>query len=342
VTDAYEWYDYRAVLSRAALVSMVSGPRSIGKTYAAKRDAVKRTLATGKQTLWLRRTHTALRPAKVDFFAAIAREWPGFEFRVDGQEGQVRTDGDEWQTVIQFASLSTASQMKGTEYPDVDWIVYDECFADQALGEPYLVDEPLRLVNLWITINRSRVNPKTGRAQTRMLLLGNAITLDNPWFLEWGFDGSREWQKGAVAGGDVVLHLVDAAKYEKRVSKTIYGKVLGTTVTGYGEGDYFRPDGGLVVDERQGDSRPFCTLVTERGVFGVWLTPDYQRLYVTCGPLADPNSPVVAFELSMVRPGVPYAEPRKFIRSEVRRHYKRGSLYLVTPAAMAARQALAK
>lgn len=341
--QTYEWYDYRALFSRAALVSIVSGPRSIGKTFGAKRDAVKRTLATGKQTLWLRRTLTSLRPARVDFFAGVASLWPGFEFRVDGDAGQVRTDGDEWKTVIRFAALSTASQLKGTEFPDVDWIVYDECFADEEMGEPYLVEETKRLVNLLITINRSRTSTKRGgKSDTRMLLLGNAIRLDNPHFLFWGFDGSREWQKGSVTGGDVVMHLVDAGKYERRVSTSIYGNILGTEVLGYAEGDYFRPDGGFVVKKRQDDSTPFCTLVTERGVFGVWITPDYQRLYVTCGPLADNNAPVVAFEMSMVRPGVPYAEPRKFIRSEIRRHYKRGSLYLVTPAAMAARQALAK
>lgn len=339
----YEWYDYRAILSRAALVSIVSGPRSIGKTFGAKRDAVKRFLKDGRQTMWLRRSLTSLRPAKQGFFDGIAYLWPGFEFRVDGDEGQIKTDGDEWQTVIRFAALSTASQLKGTEFPNVDWIVFDECFADEELGERYLVEETKRLVNLVITINRARVSQRRGgKAQTRLLLLGNAISLDNPHFLFWGFDGTKEWQKGTFTGGDVVMHLVDASKYERRVSKTIYGNILGTAVLGYAEGEYFRPDGGLVVDKRREDSKPFCNLVTERGVFGVWLTPDYQQMFVTTGLLADANAPTVAFEMNMVRPGVPYAEPRKFIRSEVRRHYKRGSLFLVTPAAMAARQALAK
>jgi hypothetical protein len=339
----YEWYDYRAILSRAALVSIVSGPRSLGKTFGAKRDAVKRFLATGKQTMWLRRSLTSLRPAKAGFFDGIAYLWAGFEFRVEGDDGLIKTDGDEWQTVIRFAALSTASQLKGTEFPLVDWIVYDECFADEELGERYLVEETKRLVNLLITVNRARVSMRrNGKSNTRMLLLGNAITLDNPHFLFWGFDGTREWQKGSVTGGDVVMHLVDASKYERRVSEGIYGKILGSEVLGYAEGDYFRPDGGLVVEKRSGDSTPFCTLVTERGVFGVWLTPDYRQMFVTVGPLADTDKPVVAFEMKMVRPGVPYAEPRKFIRSEVRRHYKRGSLFLVGPAAMAARQALAK
>lgn len=339
----YEWYDYRAILSRSALVSIVSGPRSIGKTFGAKRDAVKRFLATGRQTMWLRRNLTSLRPGKQGFFDGIAYLWPGFEFRVEGDDGQIRTDGDDWQTVIRFGALSTASQLKGTEFPDVDWIVFDECFADEELGERYLVEETKRLVNVMITINRARVSMKRGgKSQTRILMLGNAISLDNPHFLFWGFDGTREWQKGSVTGGDVVMHLVDASKYERRVSKAIYGNILGTSVLGYAEGQYFRPDGGLVVPKRREDSKPFCTLVTERGVFGIWLTPDYQMLFVTVGPLADQNTPTVTFEMGMVRPGVPFAEPRKFIRSEVRRHYKRGSLFLVTSAAMAARQALAK
>ena len=337
-TTTFQWYDYRAIKSRNALWSIVSGPRSIGKTFGAKVDNIERAIRTGSQFMWVRRTIIELTPAKAGFFDSITDRYPGFEFRVDGNAGQVRMDAGVWRTIVRFAALSTASQMKGTEFPEVDTIVYDECFAEP--GMRYLPDEVDRLRQLWITVNRNRT--ARGRAKTRVYLLGNAVELDNPYFLEWRFDASREWQKGHDTNGDVILHLVDADKYERRVGESIYGKVLGTAQIDYAAGDYFRPDGGYVVDNRPGDSRPFATLVTLDGTFGLWEAVDWRTMYVTVGPLADPTTPVVAFEPLAVRPGVVLADAQHFIRKEARRHYRRGSLFLVGHGAMLARKALAR
>jgi len=337
-TKPFEWYDARAIKSRNALISLVGGPPSIGKTYRFKFDSVDEAIRRGNQVMWIRRTIIELTYAKSGFFDSIAPQHPGYDFRVEGNAGQVRQDGGEWRTIVRFAALSTSYQMRGTEYPDVDTIIYDECFAPP--GARYLVDEVERLRRLWITVNRSRVG-RDGRSRTRLYLLGNPIELDNPYFLEWDFNGEREWQKGAGTGGDVVLHLVDADKYERRVGETVYGKALGTYQAGYADGDYFMPDGGLVVDERPADSKPFATLVTLRGVFGLWESSDYQRMYVTPGALAA-QVPVVAFEPMAVHPGVILSDGRHFIRKTTRRHYRQGSLFLVGQSAMPARQALAR
>jgi hypothetical protein len=173
-------------------------------------------------------------------------------------------------------------------------------------------------------------------------MLGNPIELDNPYFLEWGFDGEREWQRGVDTGGDVVLHLVDADKYERRVGETLYGRALGTYQRDYAEGDYFLPSGGYVVEKRPEDSKPLATLVTLRGVYGLWEAADNLTMYVTPGPLADPTVPSVAFEPLAVYPGTVYADGKHRVRKRVRWHYRQGSLFLVGQAAMAARQALAR
>lgn len=336
----FEWYDFGALKSRNPLWGFVAGPRSIGKTFGAKGIGTEKGLRTGRQTMWLRRTLTELTPAKAGFFDAMGELHPGFDFRVLGDSGEVRLEGDTWRPIIRFAALSTAYQRKGTEYPEVDDIVYDECFAEPTeAGKPgnYLPDEVNRLRNLWVTVNRNRTD-KGGRAQTKVWLLGNVWELDNPWFLEFGFDASREWQRS----GDVVLHLVDASKYERRVGETVYGSVLGTTIMGHAEGDYFLPDGGYVVERRPVNTKPFATLVTLRGTFALWEALDYSTMYVESGPLSAAEAPVVAFEPLAVRPGVMLADPSMFIRRQSRRHYRRGSMFLVGPAAMAARQALAR
>jgi hypothetical protein len=338
-TAPFEWYDYRSIKSRNALISIVGGPRSIGKTYGIKADEVEKAIKSGRQVMWVRRNLTELTLAKSGFFDSIADNHPGFEFRVEGHVGQVRMDGGVWRTIVRFIALTVAHQAKGTEFPHVDTIVYDECFA--APGVRYLPDEVDRVRELWITVNRQRTG-RDGRSRTRLYLLGNPLTLDNPYFLEWGFDGLREWQRGRDTAGDVVLHLVDASKYERRVGETIYGKALGIAQTDYSTGGYFLPDGGYVVEDRPADSKPFATLVTLDGTFGLWEAADWRTMYVTVGPLAHPNAPVVAFEPMAVRPGVVLADARHFIRKTARRHYRQGSMFLVGQAAMLARKALAR
>lgn len=335
----FEWYDYRAIKSRNALISIVGGPPSIGKTFSAKADAVEQAIRTGRQLMWVRRTVIELTHAKSGFFDSIAERHPGFEFRVEGNAGQVRMDAGTWRTIVRFAALSTSYQMKGTEFPEVDSIYYDECFA--APGYRYLPDEVERLRRLWITVNRSRTD-RHGRAKTRVYLMGNPIQLDNPYFLEWRFDASREWQKGHETNGDVILHLVDASKYERRVGETVYGKALGVAQADYASGDYFLPDGGYVVQDRPGDSKPYATLVTLDGTFGLWESADWRTMYVTPGPLADTTAPVVAFEPLAVRPGIVLADAQHYVRKLARRHYRRGSMFLVGQGAMLARKALAR
>lgn len=338
MSATFEWYDYRAIRSRNALISIVAGPRSIGKTYGLKVDEVDKAIRNDRQIMWVRRNLVELTLAKSGFFDTIAPRYPGFDFRVEGNAGQVRTDGGKWRTIVRFISLTVAHQAKGTEFPLVDTIVYDECFAPP--GARYLPGEVDVVRELWITVNRQRTG-RDGRARTRLYLLGNPLALDNPYFLEWGFDSSREWQKGTGTGGDVVLHLVDASKYEPRVVETVYGKALGIAQTGHAEGAYFRPDGGYVVENRPADSRPFATLVTLQGTFGLWQSADFQTMYVTPGPLAADTAPVVAFEPMAVQPGIILADHQHLIRKASRRHYRRGSMFLVGQGAMLARKALA-
>lgn len=337
-----EWYDYRKMNSYNALIGIVAGPPRIGKTYGAKRDAVRDALRTGRQAIWLRRSLTELNPAKDGFFDSIAGEYPGYEFKVSGYHGMARLLGsdEDWFTIIRFVALSVSYQMKGTEFPSVDRIIYDECFTPP--GGRYLEDELEKLKRLWFTVNSSRVG-RDGRAAVRILMLGNPLELDNPYFLEWYFHGQAEWQKGAETGGDVVLHLINPDRYERRITRSIYGGAISEVDIEYAGGRYFEDDRGMVVPKRPQDSKPLCTLVTLRGTFSLWESADWRLLYVDPTPLHEGlGKPVVAFEPMAVGVDVVLADANHYLRKCVRRHYKGGAARFVTQRALAARQAIAR
>ena len=97
-----------------------------------------------------------------------------------------------------------------------------------------------------------------------------------------------------------------------------------------------------MVKDRPADTKPIATLITLRGVFGLWESNDYSNLYVTPGPLNSPEKPVITFEPMAVTPGVILADSRHYLRSMSRRHYRRGSVYFVGERARQAQQALAR
>jgi hypothetical protein len=336
-----EWYDYRALRSRDALINIVAGPPRIGKTFGAKLDVCRRGIETDRTTVWIRRSLTELNPAKDGFFDSVAYQFPDAEFRVQGNRGDVKLIADkEWRTIVRFTALSVAYQVKGTEYPTADRIVYDECFAPP--GGRYQEDEVAKLRRLWFTINNNRTG-RDGRARTRIDMLGNPLELDNPYFLEWGFDGSKEWQKGTDTGGDVVLHLIDPTKYERRITRTMFGGAISENDIEYAEGTYFADDRGMVVTKRPDDAKPMASLVTMRGTYSLWESPDWSAMYVEPFPLAEGLGKLtVAFEPMAVSPGVPLADAQHFVRKFARRYYRKGGARFVGQRALAARQALAR
>lgn len=336
-----EWYDYRALRSRDALINIVAGPPRIGKTFGAKLDACKRGIETDRTTVWLRRTLTELNPAKDGFFDSVAYQFPDVDFRVQGNRGDIKeAGGGAWRNVVRFTALSIAYQIKGTEYPTADRIVYDECFAPP--GGRYMEDEVAKLRRLWFTINNNRMG-NDGRARTRIDMLGNPLELDNPYFLEWGFDGTREWQKGQDTGGDVVLHLVDPTKYEQRITRSMFGGAIGEGDIDYARGVYFADDRGMVVKKRPADAKPMATLVTLRGTYSLWEAADWSAMFVEPFPLTDGLGKLtVAFEPLAVEPGVVYADAQHFVRKFARRYYRNGGARFVGQRALAARQALAR
>ena len=54
------YYNIDSALSYNALFTMIMGGRGIGKTYSAKKRAIKNFLAKGEQFVYLRRYKTEL------------------------------------------------------------------------------------------------------------------------------------------------------------------------------------------------------------------------------------------------------------------------------------------
>ena len=120
------YYNIDDALSYNALFTMVMGGRGIGKTYSAKKRAIKNFLNKGEQFVYMRRYKSELKKIST-FFSDIAKEYPEHEFK--SRAKGVFIDGKQAGFVM---TLSTQVIEKSTAYPDVSLIIFEEFLIDPA------------------------------------------------------------------------------------------------------------------------------------------------------------------------------------------------------------------
>jgi predicted AAA+ superfamily ATPase len=89
------YYDFGPVLSHNAVYNFILGARGLGKTYGAKRKAIRDFINKGDQFIYLRRYSTELKSVKTTFMADIAHEFPQTVFRLQGEEIQARPKNND-------------------------------------------------------------------------------------------------------------------------------------------------------------------------------------------------------------------------------------------------------
>lgn len=214
---------------------VLMGERSCGKSYAAKsvviEDAiniykvVENSIANNSMFIYLRRYDLDTKDSLcVSYFADLPvenmtkGEYTCIDvFRkgiylanTDPETGKV-TRGKK----IGFChALSAAEHYKSLQFPNVDYIIYEEFISRNG---QYLYEEPAALQQYVSTIFRDRENGK-------VILIGNTISRICPYFSDYGFDKILLKQKlGTVEyltihndnGNDttIAVYLTDSANY---------------------------------------------------------------------------------------------------------------------------------
>lgn len=177
------WVDWDYILSQEESFVSVVGPRGVGKTYGI----FKKLITEGKRFIYLRRLKSQLdqcgkpegNPFKKlndDLQRNIKPYSSGgiISFREGEKTGNIVAVG---------VALSVVANIRGIDFSDYDYIVFDEFIASS--GERPIKNEFLAFLNFYETVNRNRelLNAKA----VKCILLGNANTLINPYFSAWHF-----------------------------------------------------------------------------------------------------------------------------------------------------------
>lgn len=177
------WVNWDYISCQPASFISVVGARGVGKTYGL----FKKLVLENKKFLYLRRLKTQLdlctkeegnpfKKINTDLGTNI------YPFSSDGIT-TFRKGEKTGELVAVGMALSVVANVRGIDFSDIDYIVFDEFIASD--GERPIKNEFKAFLNLYETVNRNR--ELEGKPAVKCFMLGNANTLVNPYFSSWHF-----------------------------------------------------------------------------------------------------------------------------------------------------------
>jgi hypothetical protein len=278
----HPYYDYGPILSHNGTYNFLVGGRGLGKTYGAKKRAIKRFLSHGEMWIYLRRYKEELVPVRETLFADIGHEFPDWDMRVNGSTLEVAPASDrdkqkrDWRTMGYLIPLSVAQKYKSVAYPQVKTIIFDEFIIERGVYH-YLPNEATVFNNFYSTVDR-------WQDKTTVFFLANAVSLSNPYFIEYQMfpDAETEWIKAGVPVGFIVCHFPKDGAFSDSVSKTRFGQfIAGTEYEKYAVGNEFADGHQTLVGKKNPKARYQFTLETREGSFSLWEDVLAAKWYAT-------------------------------------------------------------
>ena len=209
------WYSANRLLTLNCLFNFVISNRGGGKTYDFKTRAIKHFIKNGSQFIYLRRYKSELKTIHTFFNDIIANnEFKEHELKV--KDNTFYCDGKICGYAI---ALSTALTLKSTSFPLVDLIGYDEFIIDKGVIR-YLPNEVTAFLEMYETIARKRDN-------VRVIFMGNAISIINPYFLYWNIQ--PDMNKRFNRYGHIAVEIFKDEKFIEEKKQTKFGQIIDGT-----------------------------------------------------------------------------------------------------------------
>ena len=268
--DKNIYYNYDRIISYNALLNILIGSRGVGKTYGATKLVIKDFLKKRRQFIYLRRYKTELSKSMKKFFTEIIKneEFPNHTFEVHGNTFLI----DE-EVAGYGVTLSTAQQLKSSNFSDVYYIIFDEFLIESGQGY-YLKDEVLAFLGLLETIGRMR--------DIKVFMLANAVTEVNPYFMFFDLALPYNNDIKLFKDGMILLQYLQNEAYIKAKKETKFGKlVAGTEYEDYAIDNKFTDDNRVFIEKKSGQSKFSFSFIYKDIRLGVWIDYDNGKMFVS-------------------------------------------------------------
>lgn len=264
------YYNYDRIISYNALLNMLVGPRGIGKTFGATEFVVNQFIKKKHEFVYLRRYKTELSKSAKNFFSAIVKEnkFPNHTFDVHGLNFKI----DDNIAGYGF-TLSTAQQLKSSNFPNVKTIIFDEFLIEPGQGH-YLKNEVFAFLGLIETIARTR--------DIRVIMLGNSVSEINPYFLFFDISIPYNNDIKLFKNGMILLQYIKHSNFQQAKKETRFGQLVsGTEYESYAIENNFIDESKLFIEKKSGQSKFLFAIIYKGNKYGIWIDYDNGKMYVS-------------------------------------------------------------
>lgn len=334
-TTEFNFYNYNKILSYNAYWNFVVGPRGNGKTYGAKKKAIRDFISKGREFIYVRRYKEELGLAKDAFFddLIVRDEFPDWDFRTNGRLAQMAprdTEGQDkrpWVNIGYFVALSTGQSYKSVPFPNVWNIIFDEFILEKS-GQHYLRSEADVFRNFYNTVDR-------GKDQARVFFLANAISIMNPYFLDMGIKPDEMGEIGRMArlhDGTyyVAYHFIKDSVYAAQMEATKFGQFnKGTTYGDYANHAEFSDNHHELIEMKPEHAKPALSIESPEGTFSIWQTHGPMAFY--CQAARPAQELLYTLDLSRVAVDKPFLSYSDKMAQVLRAFFNTGRVKFDSP-----------
>lgn len=296
-------WDVNKVLSKQRNINFIIGQRGVGKTFTTLLHCIKRALKYGEEFMYMRRYEAELSSAR-EIMNPFKNYFEGVQFKVVGKNIYAND-----KIIGYICALSTSHKMKGTQYPNLKYLIYDEFLAEVGATKE-LKGEIFKFYNTLETLFRLR--------DFTVFMLANAVTFECCYKYELGLKlplGNAEfWYHPHKS---ILVQLVKNEPYEDAKINSPLGKIIkGTTFAEYAVYNKFYGDNYSFIKKRSSTYFQCFTLGYNNKIYGLYVSraergmildeaigvkyPDYQAPSIEQGiegvkMVKTTNSPVIKY-----------------------------------------------
>ena len=264
------FYNYDRVISYNAFLNFLIGERGVGKTFGASEFVTRQFIKKGHEFVYIRRYKTDLEKGKKKFFKALINEGK-FE------NHKLEVKGDTFLIDEKIAgysiTLSTAHQIKSSNFPKVKYIIFDEFLIEDGQSH-YLKNE----VNIFLGLIESVARMR----DVKILCLGNATNDINPYFLFFDLTLPYNNDIKLYKNGLILLQYMDNKPYREAKKKTKFGQLVeGTDYEDYAINNKFNNNDKNFIEKKTGSSKFSFSFLFNGQKFGIWIDYNMGKMYVS-------------------------------------------------------------
>lgn len=232
------YYHSQKIASYNAIFNFIISNRNYGKTWGAKKRAVKRAIKKGKKTIWIRTFKKEVKECVATFFKSrdLCEFCELIWYDKETKKGNLKQIGNtfyikrnkKWIWFLKVFALSDYNAIRSSDDVDIDTIVYDESTMQSSHERYYRGGNRVdNFIDAYISIKREH--------KVKCFFFGNKENVSNPFLkyfaikeLPSTWEGIRTYRDGSIAYEQINNLPCENNSYDKKLKAMLAGTRYGS------------------------------------------------------------------------------------------------------------------